>query len=58
MKRLLILTLTVTVIVGFSSMAADVGAKETVRIAYVPIIHFGAVYVAAERGYLAEQGIE
>jgi ABC-type nitrate/sulfonate/bicarbonate transport system substrate-binding protein len=58
MKRLLILTLTITLIVGFSSMAADVGAKESVRIAYVPIIHFGAVYVAAERGYLAEQGIE
>ena len=58
MKRLLILTLTITLIVGLSSMAADVGAKETVRIAYVPIIHFGAVYVAAERGYLAEQGIE
>lgn len=58
MKKFLILIITVTLIVGFSSMAADVGAKETVRIAYVPIIHFGAVYVAAERGYLAEQGIE
>ena len=49
MKRLLILTLTITLIVGLSSMAADVGAKETVRIAYVPIIHFGAVYVAAPK---------
>jgi len=58
MKRILLLILTVALLAGFSSMPADVEAKDTVRIAYVPIMHFAPLYVAAERGYFAEQGID
>jgi NitT/TauT family transport system substrate-binding protein len=33
------------------------GAPETVRVAYMPIISFGPLYIAQEEGYFAQQGI-
>jgi NitT/TauT family transport system substrate-binding protein len=55
MKRLMILLLTLTLIAGLASVST---AAETVKIAYVPVMHFAPVYVAAERGYFAEAGID
>jgi NitT/TauT family transport system substrate-binding protein len=60
MKKLLIFTLVITFTAGFGLMVNNVGAKEkeVVRIAYVAIMAFAPIYVAAERGYFAEQGID
>lgn len=56
MKRLMVLMATVACV--FILTATHAGAAEVVKIAYVPIMHFAPIYVAAEKGYFAEQGIE
>jgi NitT/TauT family transport system substrate-binding protein len=58
MKRLYIGILTVMLIAGFGSTAADVEAKDVVRIGYVPIMHFAPLYVGEEQGFFDEQGID
>lgn len=58
MKRLIILALSILLIIGFASTGGAAEKKEVVRIAYVPVMHFAPIYVAATRGYFAEQGID
>jgi NitT/TauT family transport system substrate-binding protein len=58
MKRTMIFALALFLIAGFVSAGGAAEKKEVVKIAYVPVMHFAPIYVAAERGYFAEEGID
>lgn len=56
MKKFMVLMMAVACVFAFTTTYAI--AAEVVKIAYVPVMHFAPIYVAAERGFFAEQGID
>lgn len=57
MRRFMIVALALLLMIGFASVGGA-AEKEVVKIAYVPVMHFAPVYVAAGRGYFDEAGID
>jgi NitT/TauT family transport system substrate-binding protein len=55
------LALALIVVVSFASVQSATraqGKKEVVRTGYVPVLIFAPLYVAVERGYFADEGID
>jgi NMT1-like family len=55
--RLLAVVLTISLLV-ISTQAHAQGKKEVVKLGYVPVLIYAPLYVATERGYFADEGIE
>jgi NitT/TauT family transport system substrate-binding protein len=55
--KLLLLALTVLIAFGGAASLRAQG-EETVRLGYVPVMIYAPLYIAAERGYFAEEGIK
>ncbi len=60
MRRRLLLALAVSALVGTLALPAPAQAppRTRIRVVHVPVLIFAPLYVAIERGYFAQQGLE